>query len=125
LDLASGYPLVRVLDKTSGTTVFWIQMPSISLSDITLYQKEPFYKKIDLNQTSFGAFFGGTCVQSLDKECILYVSPIGQLYLPKQSATSLFGEYRYDTTTRSLIYVIKDFLGKDIVRITTKTRLMK
>lgn len=125
LDLASWYPLIRILDKKSGTTVFWIQMPSISLSEIYLYQKEPFYTKIDLTQESFGAFLGWSCIQSIDKECILYVSPIGQIYLPKSSSTSLLGEYRYEKNNRSLIYVIKDFLWKDIARITTKTRLMK
>ncbi|MDD3263232.1 MAG: VCBS repeat-containing protein [Candidatus Absconditabacteria bacterium] len=125
LDLVTGYPLVRVLDKKSGTTVFWIQMPSTSLSDVTLYQQEPFYTKVDLTESSFGAFFGGTCIQSLDKDCVLYISSIGQIYIPNSSSTSLVGEYRYDTTTRSVIYVIKDFLEKDIVRITTKTRLMK
>lgn len=125
LDLTTGYPLLRLLHKATGTTAFWIQMPSIALENITLYQKEPFYTKIDLTQTSFWSFFGGSCIQSLEKECILYISPLGQLYIPNTSSTSLLWEYRYDTTTRSVIYVIKDFLGKDIVRITTKTNLMK
>lgn len=125
LDLITWYPLVRVLNKKTSTTVFWIQMPAFALNDVTLYQKEPFYTKIDITQPSFGSFFGWSCIQSLDKECILYISPIGQIYIPKLASTSLVGEYRYDTTTRSVIYVIKDFLEKDIVRITTKTRLMK
>lgn len=125
LDLSSGFPLIRVLDNVSNTSVFWIQMASTSLSDISLYQREPFYTKLDLTQDMFGAFVGGTCIQALDKECIMYISPIWQIYLPKQFASSLLGEYRFDKTTRSVIYVIKDFLWKDLLRVTTKTNLAK
>lgn len=125
LDLSTGAPLVRVLHKQLWSTVFWIQMPSYSLVNLTLYQKEPFYSKVDLTQSTFGAFLWWYCIQSLDKECVLYISSQWQLYIPKISSTSLIGEYRYDTNTRSVVYVIKDFLGKEIVMVTTKTRLMK
>lgn len=125
LDLITWYPLVRVLNKQTETTVFWIQMPAYSLSSINLYQKEPFYTKIDLTQQSFDAFLWWSCIQSIDKECILYISPKWQIYIPKISSASLVWEYRYDTVTRSVIYVIKDFLEKDIVRITIKTSLFK
>jgi hypothetical protein len=42
LDLVTWYPLVRVVNRETGTTVFWIQMPAYALNNISLYQKEPF-----------------------------------------------------------------------------------
>ena len=125
LELTTWYPLIRILNKRTNTTVFWMQMPSSTLTDLTLYQKEPFYSSVSIDQPSFGVFMWWYCVQSIDKECVFYVSPKWQVYIPSYSSTSLLGEYRYDTTTRSVIYVIKDFLWKDIARVTMKTNLFK
>ncbi len=125
LDLLTGTPLLRVVNKTSWNTVFWIQIPSYGLQNITLYQKEPFYSKVDLTQSSFWSFVWWSCIQSLDKECLLYISPKGSVYIPRDASSTLTGEYRYDTINRRVIYVIKDSLWKDIVSIAIKTNLIQ
>lgn len=58
LDLSSSLPAVRILDTKQSSTLFWVHLPPKQLVGITLYQQKPYYDKVDLMDTSFGAFAG-------------------------------------------------------------------
>ncbi|HCB52033.1 TPA: hypothetical protein DEP21_05745 [Patescibacteria group bacterium] len=124
MDLSSSLPVVRVLDMITSSTLFSIRLPAEKLVDISLYQQKPFYDKVDLTDASFGEFTNGSCIQGIDKQCIIYIAPDGLLYIPKNYAQSLKAIYHYDMINQQVNYTIQDFQSKDIAMITVKVNVL-
>jgi hypothetical protein len=73
-----------------------------------MHQWAPKYTKTLLDGTNFGAFNGGYCIKGQDNNCMIFLGPEGQIYLPTPYNNSLIGTYEFETSTSNILYHIKD-----------------
>ena len=128
LDLSSTLPALRVLDIKNSDTLFWVHLPPKQLVKTVLGKQAPLYQKADLIGTTFGWFNGWMCVKNSSQQCMIYVSSLGEIYIPQQFAWSLRGSYIYDTINKTVVYTLRDVLDTDqdpyILQATVQVNLL-
>ncbi len=118
LNFDSHIPIVELKDITNNITLFQIVLPIKNITDIRMAQNTPTYQQIQLPDSGFGTFNNGYCIKNTKNDCILYTNNQGWIYIPGTYATSLEGNYMYDTETHTTSFLVKDQDGTEIVTIT-------
>lgn len=87
-----------------------------------MHQGKPKYEIIQLKDKSFQAFTEGYCIKNQQNECIIYISPTGKIYVPGIYASTLQGNYGFNTSLQTIQYIIQDENAQDIATIDIKTQ---
>ena len=117
LNLTTHIPVVELRDTINNITLFQITLPVQSITKIQMNQSKPSYELIKLTEGQFGDFDNGYCLKNSKNDCILYTNNAGAIYIPGIYASSLAGEYLFDTTTKTTTYIIKDQSNKAITTL--------
>ncbi len=128
MDLTSSLPALRVLDIKQSDTLFWVHLPPKQLISLKLGKQEPLYTQVPLQWSTFGGFDGGVCVKDSTQQCLVYVSKVGELYIPQQFIWSLRATYFYDATNQTVVYTLRDMLSTEkdpyIAQITLQVNVL-
>ena len=125
LNFSTHIPVVELVDTTSSTTLFQIVLPIEAITNIQMNQGTPNYEKIQLINGQFGDFNNGYCIKNSQNECILYTNNVWAIYIPGSYASSLVGEYIFDTTSKMTNFILKDQSNKAIVTLTLQIKPSK
>ena len=86
---------------------------------------KPEYEQIQLPDGQFGDFNNGYCIKNSNNDCIFYTNNAGAIYIPGIYASSLMGEYLFNTTTKNTTFIVKDQSNKAIATLTLKIKASK
>ena len=82
MDFLLHIPTIKVILKSNKQELFQISLPPQKVKGITMKQGKPSYQLTKLTQSQFQDFQDGSCIQNENKECIIYISPSGKMYIP-------------------------------------------
>lgn len=105
--------------------MFQIVLPVEAITKIQMHQNKPNYESLLLQGDQFGQFTNGYCIQNNKNDCIFYTNNAGAMYIPGIYASSLAGEYRFDTTKKVATYIIKDQSNNPIATLVLKIKANK
>ena len=111
LDLTSHMPLIKIFDTSSNNTLFQIYLPTqgpVDPEDINMLQGTPNYEKTQLDGTTFWIFNNGYCIKEQNNNCIIFVGPEWQVYIPTPYNISLEGAYSFDPINGDILYVFNE-----------------
>jgi len=100
-------------------------LPIEAITDIEMHQGKPNYEQLQLPEGQFGDFSNGYCIKNNKNDCILYTNTAGAIYIPGAYASSLVGEYKFDTTSKKVKFVVKDQTNTAITTLTVQIRASK
>lgn len=124
LSFTTHIPVVELRDITKNITLFQIVLPIEAISNIEMNQSKPSYEQLQLNG-QFGDFSNGYCIKNSQNDCILYTNSVWAIYIPWIYASSLMGEYKFDTASKKTIFVVKDQSNTAITTLTLQIRASK
>lgn len=125
LSLSTHIPVVELRDITRNITLFQIVLPIEAITSIEMNQGEPNYQELHLTDGQFGNFNGGYCIKNNKDDCILYTNSVWAIYIPWIYASSLGGEYMFDTTGQKAEFIFKDQSNSAITTLTLQIKASK
>lgn len=121
LSFTTHIPVIELRDMTKNITLFQIVLPIEAINTIEMNQGKPNYEQIQLDE-NFGDFSNGYCIKNSKNDCILYTNNVWAIYIPGIYASSLVGEYKFDTTSKKTFFIIKDQSNNKITTLTVQIR---
>ena len=125
LSLSTHIPVVELRDITKNITLFQIVLPIEAITNIEMNQGEPNYQELHLTDGQFGNFNGGYCIKNNKDDCIIYTNSVWAIYIPGIYASSLGGEYIFDTTKQKAEFIVKDQVNSAITTLTLQIKASK
>ncbi len=123
LDFSTHIPVVELRDRTNNTTLFQIVLPIEAITDIQMNSGKPEYEQLKLPDWWFWDFNNWYCIKNIKNDCILYTNTAGAIYIPGMYASSLLGEYLFDTKNNTTKFIIKDQSNTKITTLTLQTKI--
>lgn len=121
LNFNTHIPVIEFKDA-NNTILFQVVLPIEAITDIEMNQNKPDYEKIQLINGDFGDFNNGYCIKNNKNDCIIYTNTAGAIYIPGIYASTLIGEYVFDTTDNKTKFIIKDETNKAIATLTLQIK---
>ncbi|MEF2176074.1 MAG: FG-GAP-like repeat-containing protein [Candidatus Absconditabacteria bacterium] len=114
VDFNENIPNVIIGNKDK--TIFKINIGTEKLLGVTITNGN--YDIIN-NIKMKGMFDGGSCIRkpSISNECLVFISKIGQIYIPSNYKSNFSGLYSFDKITKSIEYDIYDDSGSSIFKV--------
>jgi len=122
LDFLLHIPTIKIIHKDTKKELFQISLPTQKMESITMLQGKSAYQVKALDQSQFGTFQGGSCIQNSNNECIIYINDMGKIYVPHVYSSILGGSYSFDGKTKSIVYTISDENNRAIARIAVQMK---
>ncbi|MEI6672333.1 MAG: hypothetical protein WCL02_03005 [bacterium] len=125
INFNSHIPVIELRDKVTNSTLFQIVIPIEAITQIQMNQDAPTYEQLHLTQGNFGEFNDGYCIKNDKNDCIIYTNNAGAIYIPGVYASSLIGEYSFDTSNKKVNFIVKDQSNKAITTLTLQIKPSK
>lgn len=125
VSFATHIPVIELRENTKNIVLFQIVLPIQAIKNIEMHENKPNYEQIQLPDGQFGDFSNGYCIKNRSNDCIIYTNSVGAIYIPGIYASSLLGEYSFDTKNKQTSFIVKDQSNKPITTITVEIRATK
>lgn len=107
IDTSNNIPIVLFIDKTTGTTLFYLYLRASSLTQVQSINKT--YPLAAIPNTFPWTFGGGQCLQDTEKksldDCILYIASNWDVFMPDTTKVRFWWRYEYDWWVRYILTV--------------------